>query len=90
VRSDEEVRGKPGAWVKTDYHLVGRCAMGHDEEVLVHAQWRVRGLAGRRVIDAAIRPRLISGNSQAPSIMVGEQCAAIMLAGRVVSGRPTG
>ena len=58
--------------------------MGSDEMAVVDTQLSVRGLEGLRVIDASIMPTLISGNTQAPSIMVGEKGAAIMLAGKVV------
>jgi choline dehydrogenase len=58
--------------------------MGSDPMAVVDTQLRVRGLEGLRVIDASIMPTLISGNTQAPSIMVGEKGAAIVLAGRVV------
>jgi choline dehydrogenase-like flavoprotein len=58
--------------------------MGHDELAVVDTQLRVHGLNGLRVIDASIMPKLISGNTQAPSIMVGEKGAAIIRAGAVV------
>jgi choline dehydrogenase len=58
--------------------------MGSDTAAVVDTQLRVHGMAGLRVIDASIMPTLISGNTQAPSIMIGEKGAAIMRAGRVV------
>jgi choline dehydrogenase-like flavoprotein len=58
--------------------------MGSDEMAVVDTQLRVHGLKGLRVIDASIMPTLISGNTQAPSIMIGEKGAAIVLAGQVV------
>jgi choline dehydrogenase-like flavoprotein len=71
-------------WSKTDYHPVGSCKMGNDEMAVVDTQLRVHGLKGLRVIDASIMPTLISGNTQAPSIMIGEKGAAIVLAGELV------
>ena len=58
--------------------------MGSDEMAVVDTQLRVHGLKGLRVIDASIMPTLISGNTQAPSIMIGEKGAAIVLGGQVV------
>jgi choline dehydrogenase len=84
VQSDEEIRAYIREWAKTDYHPVASCKMGHDDMAVVDTQLRVRGLEGLRVIDASIMPTLISGNTQAPSIMIGEKGAAIMRAGRVV------
>jgi choline dehydrogenase-like flavoprotein len=84
VESDEDVRRYIRQWSKTDYHPVGTCKMGNDAMAVVDTQLRVCGLDGLRVIDASIMPTLISGNTQAPSIMVGEKGSAIVLAGRVV------
>jgi choline dehydrogenase-like flavoprotein len=84
ARTDEQIRAYIRKWSKTDYHPVGSCKMGGDEMAVVDTQLRVRGIAGLRVIDASIMPTLISGNTQAPSIMIGEKGAAIMAAGKVV------
>ena len=84
VTSDEEIRRYIQQWSKTDYHPVGSCKMGHDELAVVDTQLRVHGLEGLRVIDASIMPTLISGNTQAPSIMIGEKGAAIVRAGALV------
>jgi choline dehydrogenase len=84
AQSEEEIRAYIREWSKTDYHPVGSCKMGQDEMAVVDTQLRVRGIEGLRVIDASIMPTLISGNTQAPSIMIGEKGAAIMIAGRVV------
>jgi choline dehydrogenase-like flavoprotein len=81
VESDEDVRRYIREWSKTDYHPVGTCKMGVDELAVVDPQLRVHGLGGLRVIDASIMPTLISGNTQAPSIMIGEKGAAGVLAG---------
>ncbi len=84
VKSAEGIREYMKQWSKTDYHPVGSCKMGSDPMAVVDTQLRVRGMGGLRVIDASIMPTLISGNTQAPSIMIGEKGAAIMRAGKVV------
>jgi choline dehydrogenase len=75
VRSDQQIRDYIRQWAKTDYHPVGSCKMGSDDLAVVDQQLRVHGLQGLRVVDASIMPTLISGNTQAPSIMIGEKGA---------------
>lgn len=67
----------------TQYHPVGTCKMGPDSDPLavVDAQLRVKGIAGLRVADASIMPTLVGGNTNAPSIMVGEKCAELIRTG---------
>lgn len=84
AQSKEAIKDYIRKWSKTDYHPVGSCKMGHDDMAVVDTQLRVQGLDGLRVIDASIMPTLISGNTQAPSIMIGEKGAAIIQAGKVV------
>jgi choline dehydrogenase len=79
IESDEEIRRYIREWSKTDYHPVGTCKMGSDESAVVDTQLRVRGIEGLRVIDASIMPTLPSGNTQAPSIMIGERGSALVL-----------
>ncbi len=83
-QSEEEIKEYIRKWSKTDYHPVGSCKMGSDDMAVVDTQLRVRGIDALRVIDASIMPTLISGNTQAPSIMIGEKGAAIIKAGEVV------
>ncbi|MEX0601583.1 MAG: choline dehydrogenase, partial [Rhodothermales bacterium] len=83
-QTDEEIAQYIRQWSKTDYHPVGSCKMGQDEMAVVDTQLRVRGVDGLRVVDASIMPKLISGNTQAPSIMIGEKGAAIIQAGEVI------
>jgi choline dehydrogenase len=65
--------------LETVYHPVGTCKMGQDEEAVVDAQLRVHGIEGLRVIDASIMPRIIAGNTNATSIMIGEKGADLIL-----------
>jgi choline dehydrogenase-like flavoprotein len=79
IRSDREISDYIRQWAKTDYHPVGSCKMGSDNLAVVDQRLRVHGLAGLRVVDASIMPILISGNTQATSVMIGEKGAQHLL-----------
>ena len=81
VDSDQDIRNVLRARVDTVYHPVGTCKMGvNDASAVVDPKLRVYGLEGLRVVDASIMPTLIGGNTNAPSIMIGEKAADMIKA----------
>ena len=75
VRTDDDIRNVLRQRVDTVYHPVGTCKMGVDAMAVVDPKLRAHGVQGLRVADASIMPTLIGGNTNAPSIMIGEKCA---------------
>ncbi|MEM7404443.1 MAG: GMC family oxidoreductase N-terminal domain-containing protein [Pseudomonadota bacterium] len=80
VRSDDEILDWVRSTAETAYHPVGTCRMGSDARAVVDERLRVHGLTGVRIADASIMPTLVSGNTNAPCIMIGERAAEFMLA----------
>jgi choline dehydrogenase-like flavoprotein len=78
VRSDDDIRAILRNRSDTVYHPVGTARMGTDAIAVVDPQLRVTGVEGLRVADASIMPTLIGGNTNAPSIMIGEKAADII------------
>jgi choline dehydrogenase len=80
ARTDDELRAHVRLSSQTIFHPVGTCRMGNDESAVVDHELRVRGLHGLRVADASIMPRIVGGNTNAPTIMIAEKCAELVLA----------
>lgn len=79
VRSKDELLSFLRAKAMSVYHPVGTCRMGTGTDAVVDDELKVHGVYGLRVIDASIMPTLISGNTNAPSIMIGEKGAELVL-----------
>jgi choline dehydrogenase-like flavoprotein len=80
VRSDDDIRAILRNRSDTVYHPVGTARMGSDDAAVVDPELRVRGVDRLRVVDASIMPTLIGGNTNAPSIMIGEKAADMIRA----------
>ncbi len=78
VRTDAEIDAWARQAVNTALHPVGSCAMGTGTEAVCDAKLRVRGIKGLRIADASVMPRIVGGNTNAASIMIGEKAADLI------------
>jgi choline dehydrogenase-like flavoprotein len=76
---DEALEALIRARADTIYHPVGTARMGSDDGAVCDPRLRVRGVGALYVADASVMPKLVSGNTNAPSIMIGERCAAFVM-----------
>ena len=81
VSSDDELKDYVREYSATIFHPVGTCKMGSDRDAVVDAKLRVHGLSNIRIADASIMPLLVSGNTSAPSAMIGEKASEFILEG---------
>ncbi|GGO83907.1 alanine-phosphoribitol ligase [Marinobacterium nitratireducens] len=80
LRSDKDYENYIRQYGRTCYHPVGTCKMGVDEMAVVDPELRVRGIEGLRVADSSVMPSLVSSNTNAPSIMIGEKASDLIRA----------
>jgi choline dehydrogenase len=78
AQDDEALKEFARLHTSTVFHPVGTCRMGIDPQAVVDPRLRVRGMDGLRVVDASIMPKITTGNTNAPAIMIGEKGAAMI------------
>ena len=88
VQSDAELTAWLRANAMTTFHPVGTCRMGTDPMAVVDARLAVHGIEGLRVADASVMPVIVSGNTNAPAIMIGEKAAEFIQGGAEPAGAP--
>jgi choline dehydrogenase-like flavoprotein len=83
LKTDEDWENHIRSRADSIYHPVGTCKMGVDEMSVVDPELRVHGIQGLRVVDASVMPNLVSGNTNAPTIMIAERASDLIKAARV-------
>jgi choline dehydrogenase len=87
--SDEELATFVRKASRTGYHPTSTCRMGGDDDSVVDTHLRVRGVGGLRIADASVMPRLVSGNTNATTIMIAERAADMILGNRAIAHETT-
>ena len=78
--NDDEIVEEVGKYANTVFHPVGTCKMGNDEVAVVNDRLLAHGFEGLRIVDASVMPHITSGNTNAPTIMIAEKAADMILA----------
>ena len=81
ARTKDDLEGALRRHTETIYHPVGTCRMGTDAMAVVDPELRVHGIAGLRVVDASVMPRIVRAHTNATTIMIAEKAADLIAAG---------
>ena len=90
LQTEEELHEAAAQIGTTIFHPVGTCRMGNDADAVVDAELRVHGIPGLRIADASIMPRIISGNTCSPTLMIAEKAAQLILETTANTTTPVG
>ena len=77
--SDDKTVQEVGKYANTVFHPVGTCKMGNDREAVVNDRLLAHGFEGLRIVDASVMPHITSGNTNAPTIMIAEKAADMII-----------
>ena len=78
-QDDEQIVQAASDYAQTIFHPVGTCKMGNGDDSVVSDQLKVHGIENLRVVDASIMPNITSGNTNAPTIMIAEKAADLII-----------
>ena len=82
IETDEQLLDAARNISQTIYHPTSTCKMGQDPQSVVDDRLRVHGIKALRIADASVMPAIVSGNTNAPAIMIGEKASDMILADR--------